>query len=255
MRSNTNRGRIDGKRVVVIGGAGAIGEAIVDLLAAEGGSVVIADFNAEAAQALADRLRGDGRSAFSVGVDIADEHSVASAFREAADRLGGIDILVNSAGIIDESPIDEMTLTDWTRMVQLNLTGVFLSCREVLPYLRSAGGGRIVNIASQVGQRGRERLTHYAAAKAGVIGLTKALAREVAAEGILVNAVAPGPIDTPFSASLSAETLSATANALPLQRTGCPEEVAPSVLLLVSEPDGNLYVGQTLGPNSGDVML
>lgn len=255
MNSTKHDGRIAGRRVVVIGGAGAIGEAIVELLSAEGGAVVVADHDLAAAQALADRLRGESRTAFAVAIDISDERSVVDAFREAADRLGGIDVLVNSAGIITESPIDEMSLAEWTRVVEINLGGVFLGCREVLPYLRSAGGGRIINIASQVGQRGRERLTHYAAAKAGVIGFTKALAREVAGEGILVNAVAPGPIDTGFSATLSAETLSETAKALPLGRTGAPAEVAPSVLLLASEPGGNLYVGQTLGPNSGDVML
>lgn len=255
LTSGSGCGAVQGKRIVVVGGAGAIGKAIVGLLTLEGAAVVIADYNADAARAVVEKLTDTGRAASSVALDISDERSVRRAFEEASTQLGGLDVLVNSAGVINERPFTELTLSQWNEVVDLNLTGVFLCCREAIPLLRREGGGRIINIASQVGQRGRERLTHYAAAKAGVIGLTKALARELAPEGILVNAVAPGPIDTPFSATLSAETLAATARELPLRRTGVPDEVAPSVLLLASEPGGNLYVGQTLGPNSGDVML
>jgi 3-oxoacyl-[acyl-carrier protein] reductase len=119
--------------------------------------------------------------------------------------------------------------------------------------MRAARYGRIINIASQLALKGGPGLAHYCAAKAGVIGFTKSLAREVAADGITVNCIAPGPIDTPLTGS-SAETTEATRLALPLARIGLPAEVAPSAVLLASEPGGNLYTGQTLGPNSGDVM-
>ncbi|NYD54714.1 SDR family NAD(P)-dependent oxidoreductase [Microbacterium pseudoresistens] len=242
------------KRVIVIGGAGAIGEAIVELLVVEGAAVVIADHNVDTAAQLAQRL-STGGTVYVAQIDITSEESVAAAFAESTRLLGGLDILVNCAGVIDEVPLSDMPFARWQRVIDLNLTGVFLACREAIPYLRQAGGGRIINIASQVGQRGRERLTHYAASKAGVIGLTKALARELAGERILVNSVAPGPISTPFEATLSEETLRETAKALPLGRSGVPAEVAPTVLLLAGDVSGALYVGQTLGPNSGDVML
>jgi 3-oxoacyl-[acyl-carrier protein] reductase len=116
------------------------------------------------------------------------------------------------------------------------------------------GGGRVINIASQLGIKGGRGLAHYSAAKAGVIGLTKALALEVADRGVLVNAIAPGPIDTPMVAGISAEWKTAKRAELPLGRFGVPSEVAPTAVLLASDPGGNLYVGQTLGPNSGDVM-
>jgi 3-oxoacyl-[acyl-carrier protein] reductase len=116
------------------------------------------------------------------------------------------------------------------------------------------GSGRVVNVASQLGIKGGESLVHYSAAKAGVIGLTKALAREVAPHGVLVNAIAPGPIETPLVAGISEDWKIAKRAELPLGRFGLPHEIAPTAVLLASDPGGNLYVGQTLGPNSGDVM-
>lgn len=248
-------GVLAGRRAMVVGGAGAIGQAIVHGLVHEGASVTVADKNVARAHEVAGAASQLGATSLAVEIDVLSETSVASAFESAADQMGGIDVLVNSAGVIFEAPTEEVSTSDWHRVIDLNLTGVFLCCRAVLPYMRQHGGGRIINIASQVGQRGGARLSHYSAAKAGVIGLTKALAREFAPEAILVNAVAPGPIDTSFSSTLSAETLASTAKALPLGRPGSPAEVAPSVVLLASSPGGDLYVGQTLGPNSGDVML
>ena len=136
----------------------------------------------------------------------------------------------------------------------MDLTGVFLCCREVVGEMRRRKWGRIINIASQLAIKGGTGLSHYSAAKAGVVGLTKALALETAADNVLVNNIAPGPIETPLVDGISEEWKAAKRAGLPLLRFGLADEVAPTALLLASDPGGNLYVGQTLGPNSGDVM-
>jgi 3-oxoacyl-[acyl-carrier protein] reductase len=165
--------------------------------------------------------------------------------------LGEIDILVNSAG---EAPLIEMDLATWSDTLAVDLTGVFLCCRHFVPRMIERGAGRVINIASQLGIKGWQWLTHYSTAKAGVIGLTKSLALEVSGRGVLVNAIAPGPIETPMVAGITDEWKTAKRAELPLGRFGRPEEVAPTAVLLASDPGGNLYAGQTLLPNSGDVM-
>jgi 3-oxoacyl-[acyl-carrier protein] reductase len=147
-----------------------------------------------------------------------------------------------------------MTLTFWQQTLDIDLTSVFLLNREVLGGMLRRGDGRIINVASQLGIKGGIGLAHYAAAKAGVIALTKSIALEVSAQGVLVNAIAPGPIETPLVAGISESWKQAKRAELPLGRFGTADEVAPTAVLLASNPGGNLYVGQTLGPNSGDVM-
>lgn len=176
------------------------------------------------------------------------------AFALARERIGSIDILVNSAGLLTESPLEDMPLSLWSETIAVDLTGVFLCCREVVGEMRARRWGRIINIASQLGIKGGIGLAHYSAAKAGVIGLTKALALETAEDNVLVNSIAPGPIETPLVEGISESWKAAKRASLPLGRFGAPAEVAPTALLLASDPGGNLYVGQTLGPNSGDVM-
>jgi 3-oxoacyl-[acyl-carrier protein] reductase len=195
---------------------------------------------------------GDHRS---VSLDVTDDDAVATGVAEARELLGGrIDILVNSAGIMSEAPVVEMTPKMWNQMLAVNLTGVFFVCRHVVAGMIDHRWGRIINIASQLGIKGAPSMSHYAAAKAGVIGFTKSLALEVAEHNVLVNAIAPGPIETAMVAGVTDEWKKAKMRELPLGRFGVAEEVAPSALLLASEPGGNLFVGQTLGPNSGDVM-
>jgi 3-oxoacyl-[acyl-carrier protein] reductase len=189
-----------------------------------------------------------------VPIDVTDEDSVRTAVAEASAGLGRIDVLVNSAGILTESPLVEMDLATWSETLAVDLTGVFLCCRHVVPGMVERGFGRVINIASQLGIKGGRDLTHYSAAKAGVIGLTKSLALEVAEHGVLVNAIAPGPVETPLVEGITEEWKAAKRKELPLGRFGLPEEVAPTAVLLASDPGGNLFVGQTLGPNSGDVM-
>jgi len=229
----------EGRAVVVTGGASGIGKAIAEAFTANGDRVVVLDRSGAAG---------------SIAVDVSDEASVKAAFAAARSRLGSIDILVNSAGLLTESPLEDMTLAMWNETIAVDLTGVFLCCREVVGEMRQQKWGRIINIASQLAIKGGTGLSHYSAAKAGVVGLTKALALETAADNVLVNNIAPGPIETPLVDGISEEWKAAKRAGLPLLRFGLADEVAPTALLLASDPGGNLYVGQTLGPNSGDVM-
>ncbi len=228
-----------GRAVVVTGGASGIGKAIAEAFTANGDRVAVLDRSGAAG---------------TIAVDVSDEASVRQAFTTARAQLGGIDVLVNSAGLLTESRLEDMTLAMWNETVSVDLTGVFLCCREVVGEMRRQKWGRIINIASQLAIKGGTGLSHYSAAKAGVVGLTKALALETAADNVLVNSIAPGPIETPLVEGISEEWKTAKRAELPLQRFGRPAEVAPTALLLASDPGGNLYVGQTLGPNSGDVM-
>ncbi|GAA5172107.1 3-oxoacyl-ACP reductase family protein [Amycolatopsis dongchuanensis] len=232
---------LENRTALVVGGASGIGHAIASAFVKEGARVVVAD-------------RAESAAFDSVPIDVTDEDSVAAAVATATERLGEIDILVNSAGILTESPLTEMSLETWSQTLAVDLTGVFLCCRHVVPRMVERGQGRVINIASQLGIKGGHGLAHYAAAKAGVIGLTKSLALEVSGRGVLVNAIAPGPIETPMVEGITEDWKAAKRAELPLGRFGRPEEVAPTAVLLASDPGGNLYCGQTLGPNSGDVM-
>jgi len=231
---------VGGRGVVVTGGSSGIGRAIAEAFEANGDRVIVLDRSGVGAEVIT--------------VDVSQEESVHTAFAEARERLGTIDVLVNSAGLLTESPMQEMTLEMWNETLSVDLTGVFLCCREVVGEMREQKWGRIINIASQLAIKGGVGLSHYAAAKAGVVAFTKSLALEVASDNVLVNSIAPGPIETPLVAGISEDWKMAKRLELPLGRFGVVQEVAPTALLLASEPGGNLYVGQTLGPNSGDVM-
>ena len=234
----TERSR-GGRAVVVTGGGSGIGAAIAGAFRENGDTVAVLD-----------RTPGPD----TIAVDVADEASVRAAFAAARDQLGPIDVLVNSAGLLTESPLRDMSLAMWNGTIAVDLTGIFLCCREVVADMQQARWGRIINISSQLGIKGGTGLSHYSAAKAGVIGLTKSLALELAPDNVLVNAIAPGPIETPLVEGISEDWKIAKMRELPLGRFGKPSEVAPVALLLASDPGGNLFVGQTLGPNSGDVM-
>jgi 3-oxoacyl-[acyl-carrier protein] reductase len=235
---------------IVTGSGSGIGQAIALRLAADGYNVVVNDFRAEAAQATAAMI---GAKAVAIGGDVSVEGDVA-AIVAAAAAFGPVTHLVNCAGHVHQSRFTDLTVGDFDRMIAVHLRGTFLCTHAVLAGMIARGSGVIVNIASQLGQIGGIELAHYAAAKAGIIGMTKSLAREVSAQGVRVNAVAPGPINTPLVRNLSADWQRAKAAELPLGRFGEPEEVASTVAFLCSD-QASLFVGQTLGPNSGDVML
>jgi NAD(P)-dependent dehydrogenase (short-subunit alcohol dehydrogenase family) len=245
----------EGSRVSLVTGAGSgIGRAIAEKLAREGERVVVNDLEEASAEEVVTGIRELGGEAASAPGDVSDPEAVGSMVETARGAFGPVEVLVNNAGYGQQKPFVELTVEDFDRMIGVHLRGTFLCTSAVLPGMLAAGRGVIVNVASQLGQIGGVELCHYSAAKAGIIGLTKSLAREVSAQGVRVNAVAPGPINTELVLGLSEEWRRNKAAELPLGRFGEPWEVAETVAFLASE-GAALYVGQTLGPNSGDVML
>jgi 3-oxoacyl-[acyl-carrier protein] reductase len=242
-------------RVALVTGAGSgIGRAIAEKLAIDGERVVVNDLKPETADEVVARIKESGGRAAAAPGDVSDPEAVERIIATVREAYGSPEILVNNAGFLQQKRFVDLTVEDFDRMIAVHLRGTFLCTRALLPEMLSRGGGIVVNVASQLGQIGGIELCHYSAAKAGIIGLTKALAREVSAQGVRVNAVAPGPINTELILGLSEEWQRAKAAELPLGRFGEPAEVAETVAFLVSD-GATLYVGQTLGPNSGDVML
>ena len=248
-------GRLEDKTAIVTGGARGIGRGIVEALASEGADVAVVDVleRGEAASVLA-QVEGAGRRGIYVRADVSEEDGVRGMVGTVLRAFGRIDVLVNNAGVLSQCPVEEMPAEEWDRVLGVNLRGTFLCCRFALPHMLERGEGRIINVASQIGQSGASGLAHYGASKGGVIAFTKALAREVAARGVLVNAIAPGPISTGIMPPESEELEEARMAALPIGRFGEVGEVAPTAVFLASD-DSSYYVGQTLGPNGGDVML
>ena len=241
------------EHVAIVTGAGSgIGRAIAQRLAREGAAVIANDLSGEAAQAVAASLKGARMIA--VQGDVSEPGDVERLFAACEREYGACSLLVNNAGIVHQARFEMLSVADWDRMIAIHLRGNFLCARRAIGAMLEAKDGVIVNIASQLGQIGGIELCHYSAAKAGIIGFTKALAREVSARGVRVNAVAPGPINTELVKRLSPEWRAAKARELPLGHFGEPEDVADTIAFLAS-PQARLYVGQTLGPNSGDVML
>lgn len=249
--------KLKGKTALITGGASGIGAEIVRLFAKEGADIAI-NYHSRASQAelLAEECRKYGGRIITVKADVSEPEPVQAMVEEVLKAFGKVDILVCSTGINRQSRFIDMAVDDWDEMVKVSLRGVFLCDRFVLPHMLERGSGRIINVTSQLGQIGGVNCAHYCAAKAGIIGLTKSLAREVGHTGITVNCIAPGPIETDFFFNGTTEEWRAEKLAsLPLGRFGLAREVAPAALLLASDPDGNIFTGQTLGPNSGDVML
>lgn len=210
---------------------------------------------ASAVASLLEELRSLGVQAHSVDGDISTEEVADEVIESARATHGRVDVLINNAGISTPTLVHEMSLAVWQRMLDVNLTGIFLPTRAALRVMLKQKSGRIINIASQVGQKGAVEHAHYAAAKAGVIGFTKSVAREIGSSGITANCIAPGPLDTRLMENVSAQWRANKINELVIPRIGLAEEVVPSALFLASSPGGDLYTGQTLGPNCGDVML
>ena len=246
--------RLEGQIAVVTGAGAGIGKAIALRLAAEGAHVTVNDLDPVRAEDTTSAIEAAGGEACAIGADVSDEAGVNAIFDTCDAKLGPTTVVVNNAGIVQQARLSDMTVPDFDRMIAVHLRGTFLCCRRALGPMLTRGSGSIINIASQLGQIGGVELAHYAAAKAGIIGLTKSLAREVSAQGVRVNAVAPGPINTELVMALSEDWRNAKAAELPLGHFGAPEDVAATVAFLASD-DARIYVGQTLGPNSGDVML
>jgi 3-oxoacyl-[acyl-carrier protein] reductase len=222
-----------GKTAIVTGGARGIGRAITERLIADGAKVLIGDIDLVEGTAVAAEL---GANASAFPLDVTSEESWRGAV-EAGIALGGrIDILVNNAGIAGRSaPTWEISLEEWTQLIQIDLTGVFLGCKSVLPGMIEHGYGRVVNIASIAGKEGNPNAVPYSAAKSGVIGLTKAVAKEVATKGVIVNAIAPAVIETEILRQVSAEHVAYMTSRIPMGRVGQAHEVAALASWLCSD--------------------
>lgn len=242
---------LEGKSAIVTGGAQSIGFAIAERLAKAGASVVIADIDSEKAQEAADRLASLGKTAIALPVDLTKTKDIQSLTQSVLNTFGKIDILINNAGITGGSaPIWEQTDENWDRVMDLNLTSVFRICRSVIGPMRAQKSGAIVNVSSIAGKEGNPTLIPYSVSKAGVIALTKALAKEVVLDGIRVNCVAPAVIETPLLAQMSAETVSYMTSKIPMARMGKPEEVAAVVHFLASD-DSSFVTGQCYDVSGG----
>lgn len=223
--------RFDGKSAIVTGGARGIGRAIVERLASEGATVLIADIDETEGQRAASEIEG----AKAYKLDVTSDDSWRGAVKQAAADWGKIDILVNNAGIAGRSaPAWELSVQEWLDVINIDLTGVWLGCRAVLPGMMAAGYGRIVNIASIAGKEGNPNASPYSAAKSGVIGLTKSLAKEVATKGVIINAITPAVIATEILKQVSDEHVKYMTSRIPMGRVGQPEEVAALAAFLAS---------------------
>ena len=245
--------RLAGKVALITGGNTGIGRAVALAYADEGADVAVAWVAREAeARSLVDEVERRGRRGLAVRCDVAVEADVNALIPAVRERLGRIDVLVSNAGIQKAQPIVETSAEDWDRMLAVHLRGAFLCCRAVAPPMIAQGSGRIVVVASQLAYVGRAGYTAYSAAKGGLLTFTRALARELAPHGVLVNAVAPGLVDTGFD-PLSEEAKRAHASGLPLGRLGAPEDLVGAFVFLASD-ESRYFCGQTLHPNGGEIM-
>lgn len=247
---------LTGHKAVVTGGSRGIGRAIAELFLEHGAEVAICHLGDHTnAESFKERMEAKGFKLHSAECDVSDPAAVAAFAEWAQERMGCIDILVNSAGIGGSvRPFSMTDDSDWDQIVGVNLRGTMLVTRAFFGAMISRNYGRIINVSSQLAYKGSAGLAHYCAAKAGVVGFTRALALEGAPYNVMVNAIAPGPVDTELLRNNSQEWLEAKKAELPIGRFGEVTEIAPTALLLASRA-GAFYVGQPLSPNGGDVML
>lgn len=247
---------LKGRVAIVTGGGRGIGKAISSTLVFAGAKVIVADVDEDSALQTAKELTGPSADVIGSFVDVSLEKSVSSLIQMALETFGQIDILVNNAGIMYRTRLMDISLDEWERTLQINLTGAFLCTKAVLPTMREYGFGRIVNISSSAG-RSVSTLggAHYTASKAGLLGLTRAAAKEVAPLGITVNAICPGLIETKMAVETTTpEELQKFLDSFPLQRMGSPEEIGHLVVFLCSD-EAAYITGASLDINGGDLMI
>ena len=239
---------LTGQTAIVTGAASGIGEAIARRLSTAGARVAIADIDGETAAHVAENI---GNGAFAVPLDITQPDLVTTAISRVLELAGSIEIVVNNAGLAGKAaPIWEQTDEDWHKVMALNVTGPFYLCRAVMPHMRARGYGRIVNIASIAGKEGNPNMVAYSASKAALIGLTKSIAKEVASEGICVNAVSPAVVRTKILDQLTPAQVDYMVQRIPMKRTAQPEEVAAVVHFLASR-DCSFVTGQCYDVSGG----
>jgi 3-oxoacyl-[acyl-carrier protein] reductase len=251
--------RFQDKVAIVTGGASGIGAATARGLSREGAKVVVADWNSENLEKMKAEMKKEGRPFLALNIDVSSEKDVQKMVSQTVSHFGGIDFLVNNAGISPKQKgrkqnLWEVSIEEWDRVMAVNIRGVFLCCRFSVPRMIERGGGAIVSLSSQAAKAGSVITgSHYVISKAGVLGLTKILAREVAQHKIRVNAVAPGRIDTPMIWDVPAEVNEQIRKSIPLGRLGNAEEVAEPILFLLSEA-ASFITGVVIDINGGSGM-
>jgi 3-oxoacyl-[acyl-carrier protein] reductase len=244
--------QLEGKVAIVTGASRGIGKATALALAAEGAAVVVNYASSSgAADAVVAAITGGGGQAIALKADVSQEAEVEAMFAATIEKFGRVDVLVNNAGITRDTLLLRMKLEDWQAVIDLNLTGVFLCTRAASKIMLKQKSGRIINITSVAGQMGNPGQANYSAAKAGVIGFTRTVARELASRGITVNAVAPGFIATDMTNDLNAEPILAM---IPLNRYGQPEDIAGMIQFLAAAPAAGYITGQVFNVDGGMVM-
>jgi len=244
---------LEGQIALVTGGSQGIGRATALVLAECGADVAVAARTVEKCEAVAAEIRALGRRSVAVRCDLASADDITAAVKQVNDELGAISILVNNAAITRDGLMLRMKRTDWESVIQTNLTGVFLITQQVLPMMTRARRGRIVNITSVVAQSGNAGQVNYISAKAGIIGFTKAVAREYASRSITVNAVSPGFIETAMTDALPEAAKTGLLEQIPLKRMGADKDVAYAVAFLASNEAGYI-TGQVVNVNGGMYM-
>lgn len=247
-----NLQKLKDKVAIVTGASRGIGKATAIALATEGAKVVVNyGRNSEAADAVVAEITEAGGEAIAIGADVSQAEAVDEMVNTIKEKFGRIDVLVNNAGITRDTLMLRMKLEDWQAVINLNLTGVFLCCKAVSKIMLKQRSGTIINISSVAGEMGNSGQANYSAAKAGVIGLTKTLAKEFAPRGVTVNAVAPGFIETDMTKDLKADDI---LKLIPLGRYGKPEEIAGMIRFLAADPASKYITGQVFNVNGGMVM-
>jgi|LQYC01.1.fsa_nt_gi 3-oxoacyl-[acyl-carrier protein] reductase len=245
--------RLHDRVAIITGGAQGIGRAIGLLLAQNGADIVIADINHKQAEETAQEIALLGRKSLAVKVDVSNFSEAENLGKTVFDAFGQIDILVNNAGITRDGFVLRMKEEEWDAVIAINLKSVFNCSKAVIRYMGKQRGGKIISVASVVGQIGNIGQANYAASKAGIIGFTKTLAREFASRGIMVNAVAPGFIETDMTRTLPEKVREGFISNIPLGRMGTPEEIAEAVLFLATDAS-NYITGQVININGGLYM-
>ena len=248
-----NSGELNGRVAIVTGGAQGIGKAIALTLARHGADVVVTDINLERAQETSQEIEALQVRSLAIKANVADVSAAEQMVKETVDKLGKIDILVNNAGITRDNVLLRMKPEEWDQVMEVNLKGTYACTRAALKFMFRQKNGRIVNIASITGLMGNAGQANYSASKAGIIGFTKAVAREYANRGITVNAVAPGFIDTAMTQAIPEKEREALTRQIPMERLGTPDDVAAAVYFLVSDLSGYI-TGQVINVNGGMYM-
>ena len=245
--------RLKGKNALITGGAQGIGKSIALGMAKEGSNIAVADLNVDMAETTAKEIKSLGVSCIPIKLDVSRHDSVAAAFETCTKELGSVDILVNNAGITKDALLMRMKEEDWDAVININLKGSFLCAKEAIKMMAKQRYGKIISISSVVAFMGNPGQANYSSSKAGLIGLTKTIAREYAARGIRANAVAPGFIQTAMTDGLSDTVKDEMKKAIPLGQFGSPEDVASAVIFLASK-DADYITGQVIHVNGGMYM-